>query len=166
MLTDSADIYLFDCVYFYSLGRCFLLASICPSKGTQLRSNDEPTPLSSFRTVLNTPSREQADLVVASALACVPFCILTNAQKPGPSGGKIDSKHVIQMITKVGLHRSVSAIAFPTPSEGSTVPSHPPALCRAAIACLHRLLKMYTSPPSLEDTGGDQTSIVLSLIHI
>ena len=102
--------------------------------------------------------------MVASALACVPFCILTNAQKPGPSGGKIDSKHVIQMITKVGLHRSVSAIAFPTPSEGSTVPSHPPALCRAAIACLHRLLKMYTSPPSLEDTGGDQTSIVTSCL--
>ena len=113
-----------------------------------------------MRKILSTPSGEQSGLVTASALACVPFCISTNAQKPSSSkGNQVDAKNVIQMITKLGLHRSVAAIAFP-PSGESTKSMHPPALQRAAVVCLHRLLEMYVSPPSIEDSpSGGSSSI-------
>ena len=150
--------------------RCLLLASICPHKGIQNRLNDEPNTLSSMRKILSTPAGEQSGVVTASALACVPFCISTNAQKPScPNGSQIDSKNVIQMITKLGLHRSVAAIAFPPSGEGTNL-THPPALQRAAVVCLHRLLEMYASPPSIEDSGGSSltntvSSCVMNLVR-
>ena len=144
------------------LSRCLLLASISPHKGIQNRLNDEPNTLSSMRKILSTPPGEESGLVTASALACVPFCISSNAQKPsGPKGSQIDSKNVIQMITKLGLHRTVAAIAFPSSGE-STNSTHPPALQRAAVVCLHRLLEMYASPPSIEDSGGSSSTKTVS----
>lgn len=100
--------------------------------------------------------------MIASALACVPFCILTNAPKPSsPNGSQIDSKNIMQMITKLGLHRSVAAIAFPA-SGGDTNSSHPPALHRAAIVCLHRFLEMYASSSSLENSGESGPQNIVS----
>ena len=104
-----------------------------------------PCAPTSFRTILvDSPLKDQSSIVVTSALAFLPSCISLITQRPGT---RMEQKNFIQFINKLGLHRGINALAFPSQTS-SPVPS---AICRAAVVCLHRLLDIYTS---CSDTGN------------